>query len=483
MKRLAAVLGVVSILAGTASAAEPVSFNRHVIRLPRDGPLNYLLRDLDGDGMTDLLAVSSSGQVFIFRQSSSGFSTTPHQTLQFPECTVCFGVADVSEDPNEEIVISTGNGVAYYRQKDGVFETDPTMLIDVEQVFAGKTVGLPGQLLRNRAFRDSKLEDAIPVTFSDHVVTYLRDDTYQYLAGPRTDMEHEAYVRKEGWSDWNLGGKASSCISVRVRARYQSEDGGTDDEEEQHPYIKELLEKIDKKRYYDYGVERNDINRDGKQDLSFWYVHGVLDPTTKLVIFLRREDGSLPAEPDQDLRCRGIPANWVRTGRHFFSPFIDTNNDGLLDIVFLEMKNVSMSFRSLLEMVTSEGIDWTFAVRLFHPGTGYSRRADYNKDLTGILPILEGWEDTINLRGDFNGDGRPDLMIRRTPRRVDIYCSSRKGDLYSRTPAMRMGVPAKGLTIVGDYNGDAISDILIDDEEGEITLFLSERSTKKGLVR
>jgi hypothetical protein len=487
MKLRVEVVVLLSILVGTAAAAQSVSFNRHVIHIPGDRSRESwyadIVRDLDRDGKTDLLAVSPT-EVFVFRQTASGFSTQPDQRFEFPEGTAWFAIADIIEGPDLEILISTGNGVAYYRQEKGVFEMEPSTLITAEQVFAQKSVGPADLIGTTRVLGDGTLKAGIPVIFSDHVVTYEPDGERRYRPGPRTELELETSMWQRSWRSWSLGGKESSNITTWVR--HMSKRSGSDEEEEQHPYIAGLLEKIEKKGDSEHAVEKKDINSDGKEDLSFWHVPVEFDPTTTLVIFLRREDGSLPDKPDQAIRCRGIPANWVSERRQFFSPFIDIDNDGFLDIVFIEPRNLSMSVRSLLEMVTSEGMDWRFTVRFFEPGQGFPRRADYKKDLTGILPILEQWESMINLDGDFNGDGRPDLMIRRNPTLIEIYFSSPGGDLYSRNPRLRMTVPAKGWTTVNDFNKDSISDIVIHvepHEEGDITLFLSERSTERGAVR
>jgi len=484
MKLRVEVIVLLSILVGTAAAGESVSFNRHVIQVPGDrSPESWyfdVLRDLDGDGKTDLLALSPK-EVFVFRQTALGFSKQPGQRIELPEDTAGLAVADIIEGPDLEILISTGDGIAYYRQEKGVFETKPNTLIDAEQVFAGKTVGTTDLIGSTSVLGDGTLKTGIPVVFSDHVITYEPDGQGSYRPGPRTNLEREKSMWQRRWGGWSLGGEESSNITTWVR--HMSKRSESDEEEEPHPYIAGLLDKIEKKGDWEYAVEKKDINCDGKEDLSFWHVPVEFDPTTTLMIFLRREDGSLPDKPDQSLRCRGIPANWVRERDQFFSPFIDIDNDGFLDIVFIEPRNLSMSVRSLLEMVTSEGMDWRFTVRFFEPGQGFPKRPDYRKDLTGILPILEQWESMIDLYGDFNGDGRPDLMIRRNPTLIEIYFSSPGDDIYSRNPRLRMTVPAKGWTIVHDLNKDSISDIHICDEEGEITLFLSERSAERGANR
>jgi hypothetical protein len=481
---------VLSMLAGTLYAAEIPSYKRYVIQLPDVRHLSNMLRDLDGDGMTDLLTFSPFGEVFIFIQTPSGFPATPDQHFKLDEGTVWWAVADVSTDPDEEIVISTANGVAYYSQKDGVFATEPKTLIEAEQLFAGKTVSHVGFVGGYRAASEGKLADGIPVIFPDHVVTYAPDDRRQYQPGERTDLEYKTRMWGAGWSGLSVGAEESRFLTVTRRAQYKSEKDETDGEAEDHPYIKQAVEKLKEKRRHSHFAEEVDINGDGRKDVAFWYYPWNIDPKTTLMTFIRRADGSLPEKPDQVLRCRGLAANWGM-GRNPPSAFADIDNDGYQDIVLLELKELPRSFSSVIELLTDEGIDWRFAVRLFDPEKGYSRRADHRKNITAILPFMRQMQSMINLGGDFNGDGRPDLMIRRKPSLIEVYFSSKKGELFGRKPALRFEVPKKGWPLVHDYNGDNLSDIMIDsatdftsdDEEQTITLFLSEDSAGGGAAR
>ena len=496
MKRYAKVLIVLSMLAGTAYAAEIPSFKRHVIQLPDVRFLTHVFRDLDGDGTTDLLAFSPSGQVFIFRQTQSGFPPIPDQEFKLPKGTVWWAVADVSADPGKEIVISTGNGVSYYSQKDSVFATEAKTLIEAEQAFAGKNVeqatfvGDDGAAGKVR-LEDRIPEDRIPVIFSDHMVKYVPDDKGRYQPGERTDLKyHKTRMRGGDWGGLSVGGEELWFLTVTRSAHSKPEKEKTGSDPEDHPYIKQLIEKIKEKRGHAHFIEAVDINGDGKNDVAFGHFPWAIDPKTTLMTFIRRADGSLPEKPDQVLRCRGLPANWGME-RNPPSAFADIDNDGYLDIVLLELKKLPRSFSSVMELLVDEGIDWRFAVRFFDPEKGYSKRADYRKDITAILPFMRQMQSMINLRGDFNGDGRPDIMIRRKSVQLEIYLSSEGDELFSRTPALRFRVPARGSPVVHDYNGDNLSDIMIDsatdigpeDEDQTITLFLSEGSTRGGAAR
>ena len=96
-------------------------------------------------------------------------------------------------------------------------------------------------------------------------------------------------------------------------------------------------------------------------------------------------------------------------------------------------------------------------------------------DVTTMLPISEQFAYSINFDGDFNADGRPDLIIRRDLTQCNIYLSSLATGFYERESKLQLEVPEQGRMSVQDLNSDGISDIyLIDYEKGKIAVFLSE---------
>jgi hypothetical protein len=96
-------------------------------------------------------------------------------------------------------------------------------------------------------------------------------------------------------------------------------------------------------------------------------------------------------------------------------------------------------------------------------------------DVTTMLPISEQFAHSINFDGDFNADGRPDLIIRRDMTQCNIYPSSLANGFYEKVSKLQLELPAEGRMSVEDLNSDGISDIyLIDYEKGRITVFLSE---------
>ena len=206
-----------------------------------------------------------------------------------------------------------------------------------------------------------------------------------------------------------------------------------------------------------------------------------VDIKTNIIIFLRQKDGQLGEKPNQVLRCRGIPVKGNYPSPSFFSPFVDINKDGFLDVVMIELKVRLLSAGNLVEAALSQGLNWILSIRQFKEGKGYSNRADFKMDITTMLPMAEQFAYSVTFDGDFNADGRPDLIIRRDPTQCDIYLSSPANGFYEQESKLQLKVPPEGQISVKDLNSDGISDFhLIDYEKGQIAVFLSQSSQKKG---
>ena len=245
--------------------------------------------------------------------------------------------------------------------------------------------------------------------------------------------------------------------------------------EQENDYIKQMVKKVSEREMQTCSVVREDINRDGNEDVVLLHLMQDVDVKTNIIIFLRQKDGKIPEKPSQVLRCRGIPVKGNYPGPSFFSPFVDIDKDGYPEIVMIELKAQLLSVSSLLDAVVSKGLDWVLTIRQFKEGKGFSNQADFKMDITTMLPMSEGFAYSINFDGDFNSDGRPDLIIRRDLTNWNIYLSSLANGFYEKESKLQLEVPEQGQMFVQDLNNDGISDIyLIDYEKGLINVFLSE---------
>ena len=476
MKRWITKVSLLLVLAGTVHAADVPTFRRQVIQVPStasDWIWTYW-KDINKDGRTDLLAlVQSPGRIFIYLQKNSGFPSTPDQGLDLPEGTAWCTVHDVNQHPGDEILISTAKALAYYRQDKGVFETQPQILFEAEQVFVKGTT----PRVFNIGHRKN-LDNAIPVILPDHTILYDSDANYSFKPGKRIELKFKSTLEEYTLNSWSLGSRETRQIRIRTVAQAESEGREEKEPTKENQYIRKMLNQTEDKELQRCFIQEHDLNNDGNRDVILLHLQQGIGIRTNLMIFQRQQDGRLPQEPDQILRCGGMPIFGDYPDPTYCSPFFDINNDGFLDVALMELKTVPTSASALLEMAASKAMAWTLTVRLSNQGRGFSNRADFRMDFMTMLPISEGFQDAVRLKGDFNADGRKDLIVRRSPTQSDIYLSSLRTGFFEREPKIQLEVPAEHQTSsIKDLNNDGVTDIsLIDYEKGQITVFLSHTS-------
>lgn len=467
------------VLAGIVQAENVPAFKRQVIQVPMNSQwwVEPSWKDINGDGLVDLMAlVQRDNTAFIYIQNDSGLPSAPTQSIDLPEGAAWITLYNINEHHGKEMLISTSEGLVYLPQNNGVFEMKPEKLIEARQVFLDD----PSPSVIEPDNWPDDMKNAIPVVFSSHTIIYKCDENYRLHADRKIEHEFNNTMEEFNWNSWSIGSKKSDQILIRTTAQEKSKDRREQDPTEENEYIKKMFEQTKAKRQQDCFIENRDINNDGNKDVILLHLQQDIDVKTNIIIFKRRQSGELPEKPDQILRCRGMPIIGDYPRPTYCNPFFDVNNDGFLDIVFMEPEMI-VSVSALFEIFTSEGMDWILKVRLYQSGRGFSDRADFKMDFKAMLPFYENFSDLINIDGDFNADGRKDLIIKRSSTQSDIYVSSLSNGFFEQQPRLQLEMPMKGKIFVEDLNSDGISDIFaIEYEKGRITLFLSGPMKKKG---
>ena len=474
------IFGLVLLIFDTVNVgrAEPVVLSPQLITLPANAG-EPLFVDIEGGGRCNLLVIDTvEKKVLNYRQRPDGFTNSPDQVIPLPPQTAWVAPCDVDAHPGLELLMSTATGLFYCRQNAGLFESERHPLIEVSQVFTNYDLPTLTLLNTNPARRDGT-NDLIPVISSGQTVLYHRNSAYEWSPGPplALDVKQTAWsVNHYSWRDlWTLGPNPAHSLGVEQSFRARPKP----DKEPENEAIRKIIADMKKNTAASPPqLDRADVDGDGREDLVLWQAGGKLDFKTDVYIFLRGADQKLPEQPTQVLHCRGFPIPIGSTWRR--SPVHDLDGDGVCELVLLEMKTRIISESGLVETVVSHGLDWALTIRSFHDGA-FSRSPDASVPVTGILPseILAGWPFLV--QGDFNGDGRLDLLVRRSDTQWNVFLSMTNGHWFAPQPAITFDVPPHGYIEIQDLNGDGLSDIIWHEwDKPNLSIFMSPPRQTKG---
>jgi hypothetical protein len=464
-------------LAVNVGRAEPVVLSRQVITLPANAG-KPLFVDIEGSGRCNLLVIDTVEKKLLnYRQRPDGFTNSPDQVIPLPPQTAWVAPCDVDAHPGLELLMSTATGLFYYRQNAGQFESERHPLIEVSQAFTNYDLPTLTLLNTNKAGTN----DLIPVISAGQTVLYHWNSAYEWSPGSPLALDvkqTEWSLNRYLWRDlWTLGSNPAHSLDVEQSFRARPEP----DKEPENEVIRKIIADMKKTAAASppqlNRVDVVDVDGDGREDLVLWQASGKLDFKTDVYIFLRGADQKLPEQPTQALHCRGFPIPIGSTRQR--SPVHDLDGDGVCELVLLEMKT-SITSASLVETALTHGLDWALTIRSFHHGA-FSRSPDVSVPVTGILPseILAGWPFLV--QGDFNGDGRLDLLVRRSDTQWNIFCSRTDGHWFTSQPVMTFDVPTHGYIEIQDLNGDGLSDIIWHEwDKPNLSIFRSPPRQAKG---
>ena len=461
-------------LAADVGKAGPVELSRQLITLPANaGALHFA--DIDADGRSDLLVIDPvERRLLNYHQRPDGFTNSPDQAILLPPQIAWVAPCDVDAHPGLELLISTATGLIYSRQNAGLFESERRTLIEAGQVFTNIDFPILTSLSTNKVGTNA----SIPVISAGQTVPYHRNSAYQWSPGPPVTLESKRTAWEVNRDQWMMG--PNPAHSLRVQQSFRAKPDEKRDQEPENAAIRKIIDDMKKNAAASLPrMDRVDVDGDGLEDLVLWQFSGKLDFKTDLYLFLRGTGRQLPERPTQILHCRGFPIPIGSTEE--MSPVNDLNGDGICELVLLEPKTPFASPGGLVEMALSHGVDWSLTIRSFHGGA-FARNPDPSVPVTTILLLDEDLNEwPIFIQGDFNGDGRRDLLVKRSETQWNILFSTTDGRWLAPQPAMTFNAPAHGYFEINDLNGDGLSDIVWHQpDEARLSIFMSSSRQAKG---
>jgi hypothetical protein len=421
-----------------------------------------LFVDVDEDGRADLLVIDRVKNTLLnYHQRSTGFTNAPDQVISLPRAAWVAPV-DVETHPGLELVISTSEGLIYSRQNGGLFEAERHGLIEAQQVFTNKRPPLL-TLISNR---ESMMSPSLPVITATNVARYQRDAAYHWTAGESMTLEAQpaAWSVEADANLWRLGHRQGKSVVVRESFRAKPDEQIIALEDRQA--VERIVVEMKKSgTTHPGGTNVVDVNGDGRKDVVLWQASGGIDFKTEIYVLLRGADQRLPVKPSQTLRCRGFPIPSNSTSMENRAVVIDLGGDGTCELVLLEPRVGFASPSTVLEAALSHGLDWALTIRTFNGGA-FSANPAATLPITAVLPFDDFQDWPLFIQGDFNGDKRPDLLVRRSETQWNIFTSTRDGHWFAPQPTLTFEAPRRGHPEPRDLNGDGIADIVWHEPDG-----------------
>jgi hypothetical protein len=209
-----------------------------------------------------------------------------------------------------------------------------------------------------------------------------------------------------------------------------------------------------------------DINRDGKLDLikstvsdEPSFVPGLQSGKVLVAVYLADEHGRIPVAPQQVFR----KSDWSA-----FLPMVDVDGDGFMDLV---LGYIPIDSREgVRNMITAGQINLNLKLHFFRPGSGFPQEPDfqrsvpvyYDNDLVWTSDHRIYSEKFISLNGDFNGDGKKDLLARNHSDEISVYFFISREAGFSSKADLKFPCPElMDWWEVKDLNGDGVSDLVV----------------------
>ncbi|MFO7557642.1 MAG: hypothetical protein R6X10_02340 [Desulfobacterales bacterium] len=426
------------------AGAEDDFFQRYELTV-EGNEIDYVIEDLNGDGVNDLLFLhmvknnGSESRIFsVFYQTETGFPPIADQRFEVDKNAVVYCVSDIAGNPGKEILFFTKKGLFYYFNESGKFNPQPKMLMETDSMFK-----IPdGSFLEYYNFAADLNEDGmdeIIVPDFHHVVIHHPDAAGAYTKKSilRVDLLSRIISAKEAGkyivasyiipniiiADYN-GDIKKDLIFVLENSLliyFQNSDGTFSDDASAHVELEESLTKTYALRIRDRNIQQRDryknktgiktiqdLNHDGIMDViteTYSDAKSAFTPTKTLKIYFGRMAGEDPSKgpvfnskPDNTIVTTGFPGRGA---------ILDVNNDHKMDLL---IPSIELGFFKIIRILLSGKAEVDLHV---YKATN---KGDYNPEPDQVIGFTlhidrKGRKLPVGkFEGDFNGDGKTDYM-------------------------------------------------------------------------
>ena len=461
------------------------------------GPCQQLIIcDLDGDGLKDLVLMDDTNLSIFYQDPKRGFTREPQQTYRL-EPRPCLVWAARLGGPAESLLVMTSDGVTelcftnrtgpptirqIIRQATIVPEAmdaaEGTNAIyfplSVETGLRRAAAAAGGDLDRATATQAGGGWPLLLVPAADGLQVWQHRDEWRQAqvishaidASLQLSVTNPGYTRSLGFdlSVGDVNGDGREDLMVRRSNGWTNTYNLYLQQTNGLFALEPALTYADKVEPFSW-LCWADLNRDGKVDLikSVWlnepsFIPAV--PSGKVLVstYIADEYGRIPAEPQQVFRKN----DWTPA-----VPVVDVDSDGFMDLV-LGYSHIE-DREGFSKMITAKKLDYSLRFYFYRPGAGFPKEADCQRDVVIHLDRAEMQEELaqyfgryVKLGGDFNGDGKTDLLVRDHSDDISVYFFVSREKGFSLEPDLRFSCPEPiDEWQVADLNNDGVSDLIV----------------------
>lgn len=422
------------LLLASATLAEP-RFTATRIEV-REKVESSILADVDGDGLQDVV-VQVGRRVDVHRLTAAGVFAAP-LSVELPRKAFLFDFFPVSAPRACDLVYVGSDGVYALTWNGTAFVPQEHALVQIPTLFEGDSTSSPLRYpFSSDVDGDGRQDLVLPQR--QRLLVYLQGAGGTFGFSQRVPVDMQVRVETGGGSIQN-----QLSTAVRVPMYYVADfdgdrvpdlgvvqgdlllvhlqkEGNTLPSTPSYEAVVSIDRKKPRRRLLNWDIPPviEDLNGDGLADVV---VTAVGMGTTQ--VFLGRKESLALSDPAQIQQIK--VDGW--TFRHWV---VDVNADGRRDLVLAKVDKLGVS--QALQVLITGKIDATILLFLQGPDGKFPESVSYEKELT--VPFVVAFSGNtaqvespvmVDPRGDYDNDGRADLLVKTETDELTLYLSGRK---------------------------------------------------------